>query len=140
LDNLTHTLFAATLARAGLEKAGRGATAALVLASYAPDVEIVWVADRMRRLTLRYLDQWTPQTRTAATARTAQAFLGFSRFPAARTYMDPTGAATVRWNDVRFAGGIFGLDLTAQPSPFTVTVRLGPTGRVVREQVGEQGG
>jgi inner membrane protein len=41
MDNLTHTLFAATLARTPLDRAGRGTTAALVLASNAPDIDIV---------------------------------------------------------------------------------------------------
>src|SRR5437867_10620014 len=39
MDNLTHTLFAFTLARTPLERAGRGTTAALILASNAPDVD-----------------------------------------------------------------------------------------------------
>jgi membrane-bound metal-dependent hydrolase YbcI (DUF457 family) len=41
LDNLTHTLFAATLAQTRLRQAGRGTLATLVLASNAPDVDIV---------------------------------------------------------------------------------------------------
>jgi membrane-bound metal-dependent hydrolase YbcI (DUF457 family) len=41
MDNVTHTLFAATLARTPLARVGRGTTAALVLASNAPDVDIV---------------------------------------------------------------------------------------------------
>jgi inner membrane protein len=41
LDNLTHTLFALTLANGGLRRAGRGATAALVIASNIPDIEIL---------------------------------------------------------------------------------------------------
>ncbi len=41
MDNLTHTLFALTLARTPLARAGRGTTAALVLASNAPDIDIV---------------------------------------------------------------------------------------------------
>ena len=41
LDNVTHTLFALTLARTPLGRAGRGTTAALVLASNAPDIDIV---------------------------------------------------------------------------------------------------
>jgi inner membrane protein len=41
MDNLTHTLFAATLANTRLRTAGPGATAALVLASNAPDVDVV---------------------------------------------------------------------------------------------------
>jgi inner membrane protein len=41
MDNVTHTLFALTLARTRLGRSGRGATAALVLASNAPDIDIV---------------------------------------------------------------------------------------------------
>jgi membrane-bound metal-dependent hydrolase YbcI (DUF457 family) len=41
LDNLTHTLFGLTLARTSLGRAGRGTTAALVIASNAPDVDMV---------------------------------------------------------------------------------------------------
>jgi membrane-bound metal-dependent hydrolase YbcI (DUF457 family) len=44
MDNLTHSLFAATLARTRLGRAGRGATAVLVLASNAPDIDIVAAA------------------------------------------------------------------------------------------------
>jgi membrane-bound metal-dependent hydrolase YbcI (DUF457 family) len=41
MDNVTHTLFALTLARTRLARAGRGTTTALVLASNAPDIDIV---------------------------------------------------------------------------------------------------
>lgn len=41
MDNLTHTLFALTVANAGLRRAGRGVTATLVLASSVPDLEFV---------------------------------------------------------------------------------------------------
>jgi membrane-bound metal-dependent hydrolase YbcI (DUF457 family) len=41
MDNVTHTLFALTLARTPLGRAGRGTTATLVLASNAPDIDIV---------------------------------------------------------------------------------------------------
>jgi len=41
LDNVTHTLFGLTLARTRLGQAGRGATAALVIASNVPDIDIV---------------------------------------------------------------------------------------------------
>src|SRR5690242_15804047 len=41
MDNVTHTLFALTLARTQLGRAGRGTTTALVLASSAPDIDIV---------------------------------------------------------------------------------------------------
>ena len=44
MDNLTHTLFALTLARTPLGRAGRGTTTALVLASNAPDIDILMTA------------------------------------------------------------------------------------------------
>jgi inner membrane protein len=45
MDNLTHTLTGAVLARAGLRDATPGATAALLLASNLPDVDLVtWLA------------------------------------------------------------------------------------------------
>jgi len=40
LDNVTHTLFALTLARSPLGRAGRGTTVALIIASNAPDVDV----------------------------------------------------------------------------------------------------
>ena len=53
MDNLTHTLFALTLARTPLGRAGRGTATALVLASNAPDIDIATTA----RSTASYL-QW----------------------------------------------------------------------------------
>jgi membrane-bound metal-dependent hydrolase YbcI (DUF457 family) len=44
MDNLTHTLFAVTLGRTPLGRAGRGTTTALVLASNAPDIDILATA------------------------------------------------------------------------------------------------
>ena len=44
MDNLTHTLFAVTLGRTPLGRAGRGTTTALVLASNAPDIDIIATA------------------------------------------------------------------------------------------------
>jgi inner membrane protein len=44
LDNVTHSLIALTVARTPLARAGRGTTAALVLASNAPDIDIVTLA------------------------------------------------------------------------------------------------
>jgi inner membrane protein len=41
VDNITHSLFALTLANTGLRRAGRGATAALVIASNIPDIEVL---------------------------------------------------------------------------------------------------
>jgi len=44
LDNLTHSLFAVTLARTPLSRAGRGTTAALLIASNGPDIDILATA------------------------------------------------------------------------------------------------
>jgi len=44
LDNLTHSLFALTLGRTPLGRAGRGTTAALLIASNIPDIDIVALA------------------------------------------------------------------------------------------------
>jgi membrane-bound metal-dependent hydrolase YbcI (DUF457 family) len=44
MDNITHTLFGLTLARTPLGRAGRGTTATLILASNAPDIDIVSAA------------------------------------------------------------------------------------------------
>jgi membrane-bound metal-dependent hydrolase YbcI (DUF457 family) len=41
VDNITHSLFALTLANAGLRRMGRGSTAALVIASNIPDIEVL---------------------------------------------------------------------------------------------------
>jgi membrane-bound metal-dependent hydrolase YbcI (DUF457 family) len=45
VDNITHTLFAATLAQTGIRRLGSGTTAALLLASNAPDIDIVTAFD-----------------------------------------------------------------------------------------------
>ena len=95
------------------------------------DSEVLW------RLTLRYPNVWTPTVQKAATAHVAQVFLGFSRFPAARSAIDANGVTTVRWTDVRFAGGVTGLD---QPAPraglFTATVKVGPDGAILEQALG----
>lgn len=44
MDNLTHSLFGLTLARTPLGRAGRGVTAALLIGSNAPDIDIVTTA------------------------------------------------------------------------------------------------
>jgi len=44
LDNLTHSLFGLTLARTPLGRGGRGTTAAFLLGSNAPDIDIVATA------------------------------------------------------------------------------------------------
>jgi membrane-bound metal-dependent hydrolase YbcI (DUF457 family) len=89
------------------------------------------------RMTLRYPNVWTPVVQRAAATRLGQRFLGFSRFPAARSAIDPHGVTAVRWTDVRFVGGVTGLD---QPAPraglFTATGKVAPDGRILDEKLG----
>src|SRR5439155_9413004 len=48
-------------------------------------------------------NQWTPAVLEAARTRTAQVFLGFSRFPDATASVDPAGITIVQFTDMRFA-------------------------------------
>jgi len=92
------------------------------------DGEVPW------RLTLRYPDVWTPTVQAAAGSRVGQVFLGFSRFPAARSALDKEGTTTVRWTDVRFAGGALALnERGGRAGMFTATVRVGADG-AIRDQ------
>jgi membrane-bound metal-dependent hydrolase YbcI (DUF457 family) len=90
------------------------------------------------RVTVRYPDQWTPTVKTAAKAPVARTFLGFSRYPAALWASDAkTGVVTVRWTDMRFAGGMT-LDQTAgRGNLFSATVRVAPDGTVLTERLGQ---
>ena len=46
------------------------------------------------------------------------------------------GITTVRWSDMRFAGGIAGLEQpTRSVNPFTATVRVDPDGRILDERI-----
>ena len=94
-------------------------------------------SDAPWRLTLRYPNVWTPLVTQAATTHLGQVFLGFSRFPAARSAVDPTGVTTVRLTDVRFAGGPMGLDQAGpRTNLFTATIRIAADGRVIEEKLG----
>jgi membrane-bound metal-dependent hydrolase YbcI (DUF457 family) len=91
------------------------------------------------RLTLRYPDIWTPTVQTAAATDVGQVFLGFSRFPAARSAIDKDGVTTVRWTDVRFAGGPLAMDQGGgRSSMFTATVRVGTTGAILAQFLGNR--
>jgi hypothetical protein len=89
------------------------------------------------RLTLRYPNVWTPAVTQAATTQLGRTFLGFSRFPAARSAVDGNGVTTVRWTDMRFVGGVTSLGQAApRTGLFTATVRLAPDGRVLDQSLG----
>jgi hypothetical protein len=113
--------------------------------SNAYEVRIVNVLQRNRRglapnaqLTgMYYPNQWTPSVMTAAqSSPLARMFLGFSRFPAARSIHHPDGNAVVRWTDLRFVRQI-GMDDGRQvPELFIATVTLNASGTVVNERLG----
>jgi membrane-bound metal-dependent hydrolase YbcI (DUF457 family) len=87
------------------------------------------------RMTLRYPNVWTPPVMQAATTHVGQVFLGFSRMPAARSAVEKDGTTTVRWTDVRFAGGALDQQ-TPRALPFTATVRTAADGTVIDEHLG----
>ena len=95
----------------------------------ATESEALW------RRGVRYPNVWTDAAARAAGTRAAQVFLGFSRFPAARSFVDPAGAATVRFSDIRFVTSGF-VDEVRRSDPFTVIVRTTPDGRVTEEAFG----
>ncbi len=100
------------------------------LRTQASEGEVLW------RQSVRYPNVWTAPAESAAHTRVGQIFLGFSRFPAVRSFSDASGA-TVRFIDMRFAAGLVALMQPVQrPSPFSVTIQLAPDGRVVRESFG----
>ncbi|MGE5245009.1 MAG: metal-dependent hydrolase [Betaproteobacteria bacterium] len=99
---------------------------------HGPDTghEVFW------RMSIRYPNLWTPSVERAAATDVGHVFLGFSRFPAARSFVAPSGETVVHWNDMRFAGGIFTLSAPRRPDPFTVTVRIAADGQVVEQRLG----
>lgn len=89
-----------------------------------------------QRLGVRFPNVWTPAVKAAAEARLPQVFLGFSRFPAARSFTDrDTGETTVRWADMRFVTGL-AIDQRARANLFAVTVRVDRDGRVIDQRLG----
>ena len=88
------------------------------------------------RLAVRHPNQWTPVVSSAARARAATVFLGFSRFPSVSSFVGPGGEATVVWRDMRFAMGGSADQRPQRPNIFTVTVRLASDGRIVEEKLG----
>ena len=96
----------------------------------APD-EVLW------RLTRRVPNQWTPAALQAAETETARTFLGFSRFPAARSLVEPDGTTVVRWTDMRFelpvAAGPRANRAGGRGGIFTLRVIVDADGRVLEE-------
>jgi len=94
----------------------------------AAEGEVFW------RQSVRYPNIWTPATVQATAAPVVNVFLGFSRFPDARTVTDKNGATTVRFDDMRFASGFVAMEQRVRP--FTVTVHLDTNGRIVDSSLG----
>jgi membrane-bound metal-dependent hydrolase YbcI (DUF457 family) len=94
-------------------------------------------SDAPWRLTLRYPNVWTPTVIQAAQTPLGQIFLGFSRFPAARSAVDAHGVTTVRWTDMRFTGSTIGGDQPInRTNLFTATVRIDAGGQILEERLG----
>jgi hypothetical protein len=88
------------------------------------------------RLSVRYPNQWTPAVMRAAAADIPRVYLGFSRFPAARSVVDEDGSVIVRWNDMRFVDMPLSGRRPAGRTLFSVVVRLDPSGQVVEQKFG----
>ena len=89
------------------------------------------------RRRVRLPNQWTPAVFAAAGTEVGRLFLGFSRFPAARAFVDSDGITTVRWNEMRFTRGEAGADQRNRREEFfTATVRIGGDGRIVDQRLG----
>ena len=89
------------------------------------------------RVRVRYPNVWTPAVERAAGSGLGRSFLGFSRFPAARSVVDSNGMITVRLEDMRFAGPFLAVDQPFRPpNIFTAIVRLDAGGRIVEERLG----
>jgi membrane-bound metal-dependent hydrolase YbcI (DUF457 family) len=94
--------------------------------------------DAERRTTLWFPNQWNESVVAAAETRLGRVFLGFSRFPAARSFVnDKTGETIVRWTDMRFVLARAASDQPAgRAAPFTATVRFDRDGRVIEQRLG----
>ena len=86
-------------------------------------------------LSVRYPNQWTPAVEQAAQSEIGRVYLGFSRFPAARSTLDADGTATVRWSDMRFIMNRVGTS-ERQSGLFIATVRVGADGRPFDQRLG----
>ena len=86
---------------------------------------------------MRVPNPWTPAVFAAAGTEVGRRFLGFSRFPAARAFVDGDGVTTVRWNEMRFTRGNAGAGQPATREEFfTATVRIGRDGRIIEQRLG----
>jgi membrane-bound metal-dependent hydrolase YbcI (DUF457 family) len=89
------------------------------------------------RIARRVPNQWTPDVVRAANTDVGRVFLGFSRFPSARSVVNRDGITTVQWTDMRFlndvrqtGGG------TRNDGFFTATVQYDRDGNLITARLG----
>jgi hypothetical protein len=89
------------------------------------------------RMSVRFPNVWNPEVFRASAAPVAKVYLGFSRFPAARSVRTREGDSMVQWTDMRF------LDMRGRPGGrqpratlFTATVRFNSGGRIIDQRLG----
>jgi inner membrane protein len=92
--------------------------------------------DRVRGKVLRFRNDRDRLVREAASAPTARAFLGFSRFPSVEVMRHRNGDVTVHWYDMRFAEAPPPGDPRSAISPFGAWVRMTPEGRLLGHGLG----
>jgi membrane-bound metal-dependent hydrolase YbcI (DUF457 family) len=88
------------------------------------------------RLAVTVPNRWPPEAFRAAQTHVGRTFLGFSRFPASRTFSDREGTVTVQWTDLRFLTDLRQRPRGTRTGMFTVTVHLGADGAAISERVG----
>jgi membrane-bound metal-dependent hydrolase YbcI (DUF457 family) len=93
-------------------------------------------ASDVRLIAVHYPNLWTPAVLQAARSPIAQRFLGFSRFPAARSLIAVDGTSTVRWTDLRFISETTPGLRERAPNLFGATIQLDANGNVRRARLG----
>jgi hypothetical protein len=93
-------------------------------------------ASDVRLIAVHYPNLWTPAVLQAARSPIAQRFLGFSRFPAARSIVAADGTAIVRWTDLRFTSETTPDIRERAPNLFGATIELDADGNVLRARLG----
>jgi hypothetical protein len=94
------------------------------------------ISSDVRIVAVHYPNIWTPAVLQAAQTPMARVFLGFSRFPAARSTTGADGTATIRWSDLRFVSDTTPGLRERAPNLFSATIQLRPDGTVARQHLG----
>lgn len=89
----------------------------------------------VRRISTRYPNQWTPAVAHAARSDVGRVFLGFSRFPAARSLREADDRTVVRWSDMRFASGV-ARNGQRSSGLFSTVIEVGPGGEIYSQRLG----